>query len=71
MYLIEIKCMMNLLVTRVVKFIRLFNSKLMIISITHRIMDAKLYDYYFMGTLKFIVIRHLWITQRLISCSYN
>ena len=31
------------------KPIRLFNSKLMIISITHRIMDAKLYDYWFMG----------------------
>ena len=51
--------MINLLVTKVVKSIRLFNSKLMIISITHKIMDAKLYDYWFMGTLKFIVIRHL------------
>jgi len=48
-YLVEIKCMMNLLVTKVVISIRLFNSKLMIISITHRIMDAKLYDYWFMG----------------------
>ena len=71
MYLIEIKCMLNLLVTKVTKFIMLFNSKLIIISITHIIMAAKLYDYWFMGTLKFIVIRHLWITQRLINCSYN
>ena len=53
------------------KFIRLFNSKLMIISITHRIIDAKLRDYWFMSRLKFIVIRHLWIAQRLISCLYN
>ena len=50
-YLFEIKCMMNLLVTKVVKFIRLFNSKLVIISITHRITDAKLYDYWFMSNL--------------------
>ena len=70
MYLIGIKCMMNFLVTKLDKFIRLFNFKLMIISITHKIMDAKLYDYWFMGTLKFIVIRYLWITQRLFSCSY-
>jgi len=70
-YLVGIKCMIDLLVTKVTKSIRLFNSKLMIISITHRIMDAKLYDYCFMGTLKFIVIRHLWIAQRLISCYYN
>jgi len=63
--------MMNLLVTKVAKFIRLFNFKLMIISITHKIMDAKLYDCWFMGTLKLIVIRHLWITQKLISCFYN
>ena len=48
-YLAEIKCMMNFLVTKVVKFIRLFNSKLIIISITHKIIDAKLYDYWFMG----------------------
>ena len=41
--------MMNLLVTKVTKFIRLFNFKLMIISITHKIIDAKLYDYWFMG----------------------
>jgi len=47
-YLIGIKCMMNLLVTKVIKFIRLFNSKFMIISITHKIMDTKLYDYLFM-----------------------
>jgi len=44
-YLVEIKCMIDLLVTKVAKSIRLFNSKLMIISITYRIMDAKLYDY--------------------------
>ena len=48
-YLVEIKCMMNLLVTKVAKFIRLFNSKLMIISITHKIMDVKLYDYWFLS----------------------
>jgi len=58
-YLVVIKCMMNLLVTEVVKSIRLFNFKLMIISITHIIMNTKLYDYWFTGTLKFIVIRHL------------
>ena len=63
--------MMNLLVTKVVKSIRLFNFKLMIISIIHRIIDVKLYYYWFMDTLKFIVIRYLWIAQRLISCSYN
>ena len=44
-----IKRMLNLLVTKVAKFVRLFNSNLMIISITHRIMDGKLYDYWFMG----------------------
>ena len=33
-YLVGIKCMIDLLVTKVVKSIRLFNSKLMIISIT-------------------------------------
>jgi len=49
MYLIGIKCMMNLLVTKVTKFIRLFNFKLIIISITHKIMDAKLYDNWFLG----------------------
>ena len=48
-YLVEIKYMIDLLVTKVVKSIRLFNSKLMIISITHRIMDAKLYDSWLMG----------------------
>ena len=48
-YLVRINCMIDLLVTKVAKSIRLFNSKLMIISITHRIMDAKLYDYWFMG----------------------
>jgi len=48
-YLIGIKCMMDLLVTKVTKSIRLFNFKLMITSITHRIMDAKLYDYWFMS----------------------
>ena len=48
-YLVGIKCMTNLLVTKVVKSIRLFNSKLIIISITHKIMDDKLYDYWFMG----------------------
>ena len=48
-YLIRIKCMMDLLVTKVAKSIRLFNSKLMITSITYRIMDAKLYDYWFVG----------------------
>jgi len=48
-YLVGIKCKMNLLVTKVTKFIRLFNFKLMIISITHKIIDAKLYDYWFMG----------------------
>ena len=47
-YLVEIKCMIDLLVTKVAKSIRLFNSKLMIISITHKIMDVKLYDYWFM-----------------------
>ena len=44
-YLFEINYMMNLLVTKVFKSIRSFNSKLMIISITHRIMDTKLCDY--------------------------
>jgi len=35
-------------------------------------MDAKLYDYCFMGTLQFIIIiRHLWIVQRMINYSYN
>ena len=48
-YLVGIKCMIDLLVTKVAKSIRLFNSKLMIISITHRIMDVKLYDYWFIG----------------------
>ena len=47
-YLIRIKCMIDLFVTKVFKSISLFNSKLMITSITHRIMDAKLYDYWFM-----------------------
>jgi len=46
-YSVGIKCMMDLLITKVTKSIRLFNSKLIIISITHRIMDAKLYDYWF------------------------
>ena len=46
-YLVGIKCLMNLLVTEVAKFIRLFNSILMIISITHKIINAKLYDYWF------------------------
>jgi len=46
-YLVGIKCIMDLLVTKVVKSIRLLNSKLMVISITHRIMNAKLYDYWF------------------------
>jgi len=49
-YLFGIKCMMNLLVIKVTKFIRLFNSKLMIISITHRTIDTNLYDYWFMGS---------------------
>ena len=40
--------MKDLLVIKVVKSIRLFNSKLMIILITHRIINAKLYDYWFM-----------------------
>ena len=39
--------MKDLLVIKVVKSIRLFNSKLMIILIT-RIINAKLYDYWFM-----------------------
>jgi len=49
MCMIGIKCMIDLLVTKVTKSIRLFNSKLIIISITHKIMDGKLYDYWFMG----------------------
>ena len=44
-YLVGIKCVMDLLVTKVVKSIKLFIFKLMIIYITHRIVDAKLYDY--------------------------
>jgi len=36
--LVGIKCMIDLLVTKVTKSIRLFNFKLMIISTTHRIM---------------------------------
>jgi len=48
-YLVGIKYMIDLLITKVAKSIRLFNSKLIIISITHKIMDAKLYDYWFMG----------------------
>jgi len=41
--------MMTLLVIKLVKSIRLFNFKLIIISITDRIMDVKLYDYWFMS----------------------
>jgi len=28
-------------------------------------------NYLFMGKLKFIIIRYLWIIQRLIDCLYN
>jgi len=41
-YLIGIKCMMDLLVTKVAKSTGLFNSKLMITSISHKC------EYYFM-----------------------
>jgi len=45
MYLLGIKCMIDLLAAKVVKSLSLFNSKLMMFSsITHRIMDVKIYN---------------------------